>query len=186
MHRPDDPIANSHLVPLTVGSAPARFEAWDEAIRGRAYELWSTIGNRDAGRTYLLLKAEWGEEAALPAAATIRGWAREEAWAARADADLEHSHGRTVYELQVGWLAALQLAQQTLLDGMSGAFDNLPFGGAGRLKAAETTLRVIERAGLLAVLPQRPEPEIDASASREEREAHARATLIQRRHQFRG
>jgi hypothetical protein len=119
----------------------------------------------------------------LPTPSTVNRWALDEAWAARADADLERSHGRTLYELQVGWLAALRLAQQTLLDAMAGALDEAPHAGIARLKAAEITLRTIERAGLLAMLPQRPEPEPEDEShlSRAEREARAAERMAARR-----
>lgn len=161
------------LVPMSARQ-PARFESWDDAIQERAFALWSSIGARNAGRTVLLLTRDLGEDAPAPASSTVRRWAHDQAWAAKADADLERSHGRTLYALQVGWLAALQLAQQTLLDGMAGALDDAPGYGLARIKSAEITLKVIERAGLLAVLPTPPEPETSTdSMTREEREAKA-------------
>ena len=96
----------SSLVPLPA-SQPRRFESWDEAVHLRTYEIWSSIGNRDAAQTHRLLQQECGLETPLPAVTTIREWARVEAWSARADADLEHSHGRTFYELQAGWFRRL-------------------------------------------------------------------------------
>jgi hypothetical protein len=151
--------------------------------RERCYELWSTLGGRDSARTTRLLAAET-ENAPVPAAASIRRWSAAEAWTARADADLERSHGRTLYELQVGWLAGLRLAQKVLLDGMTGDFDDLPMGGASRLKAAEIALRVIERAGLLALLPQAEAKERTnnwESMTLEEQEAFLRGELQRRK-----
>src|SRR5215207_6084525 len=132
--------ADFALVPVPQ-HAPARFEPWPDETRERSYEVWSTLGGRDSGRTGRLLNAE-ADGAAIPTASTIRRWAAAEAWAAKADVDLERSQGRSVFELQVAWLAGLRLAQKTLLDAMAGEFDDLPMGGAGRLKAAEITLRV--------------------------------------------
>ena len=60
--------------------------------------------------------------------------------------------------MQAGWLAALQLAQATLIDAMTGALDETPHGGGVRIKAAEIVLRTIERAGLLATLPDPAPP----------------------------
>jgi hypothetical protein len=137
-------------------SQPDRFASWPEDIKERCRQLWSTIAFGSGARTVRLLGRELGEGAALPTPSTINRWAIEDAWKARAAASLEESGGRTLYELQMGWLAALQLAQQTVIDGMTGEFDDLPFGGAGRLKAAEITIRTIERSGLLAILPAAP------------------------------
>jgi hypothetical protein len=182
MSIPSSPDAELILIPAPSGQ-PARFERWDDAVVERSYQLWSSIGARNAGRTVLLLARELGEDAPLPTPSTIRRWAVDFAWAAKADADLERSHGRTIYELQVGWLAALRLAQQTLLDGMVGVLDEAPHAGIARIKAAEITLRTIERAGLLAMLPQRPEPEREDEShlSRAEREALAGERMAARR-----
>lgn len=171
------------VVPLP-SNAPARFEPWDETIRTRARELWSSVAFRNGSRTVRLLRQELGDEIDLPTPSTVNRWAVDDAWAAQADADLERSHGRTLYELQEGWLAALRMAQQTLLDAMAGVFDDLPFGGAARIKAAEATLRTIERSGLLAVVPKPPQGEDDvdyASLSTEEKAARAREILHARK-----
>jgi hypothetical protein len=145
--------------PLATGggshtSVPARFESWAPDIVQRSYEIWSTLGNRNASRTEMLLAREADEGTSIPASSTIRKWASAGAWASRADADLETAHGKTLHELQVGWLAVQRLSQETLLDALAGALDGCPHGGAARLKAVEIGLRTIERAGLLAVLPE--------------------------------
>jgi hypothetical protein len=182
MSTPSRPDPERALVPAPAGQ-PARFEPWPQDVQERTFQLWSTLGARNGGRTALLLARELGEDVPLPTPSTIRRWAVDLAWAARADADLERSHGRTLYELQVGWLAALRLAQQTLLDGMAGALDEAPHAGIARLKAAEITLRTIERAGLLVILPQQPEPERrdESQLSRAEREALAGERMAARR-----
>ena len=163
---------------------PARFESYPVEIMERAFELWSTIAGRSGARVARLLSSEFGEETALPTPSTINRWALDDAWTAKADAHLERSQGRTLFDLQVGWLAGLRLAQKTLLDGMVGEFDDLPMGGANRLKAAETVLRVIERAGLLAVLPQAEAQEKTngwESMTLEEQEAFMRDQLQARK-----
>jgi hypothetical protein len=178
---PDRPTPEFALVPLPQ-HPPARFESYPPELMERAFELWESIAGRSGARVVRLLRGEFGEETALPTASTVNRRALTEAWAARADADLERSHGRTLYELQVGWLAGLRLAQQVLLDAMVGEFDHLPMGGAARIKSAEITLRVIERAGLLAILPQAPAQEatVDFDAlSLEEQEAYLREKLQQ-------
>ena len=171
------------LVP-TRAVSPTRFESYPPEIMERAFELWSTIAGRSGARTVRLLRDEYGEGIALPTPSTVNRWALDGAWGSRADADLQQSHGRAVYELQVGWLAGLRLAQGVLLDAMTGGLDDLPMSGAGRLKAAEITLRVLERCGMLALLPQAPakEPTIDwDSLSLEEKEAYMRERLQARK-----
>jgi hypothetical protein len=67
---------------------------------------------------------------------------------------------------------------------MAGEFDNLPMSGAARIKSAEITLRVLERCGMLALLPQPPvqEKTIDWDAlTLEEREAFMREKLRERK-----
>jgi hypothetical protein len=139
------------MSPLTAHTRPARFESWPDDIKIRAFELWSTIAARSAPRTEHLLAQEVGENTAVPAASTIRAWAAAEAWASRADADLAETFGKTLQQLQVTSLAAIALAQSTLIDAMIGALDTAPYGGSGRIKAAEAMLRLAERSGMQLV-----------------------------------
>ena len=169
------PDAGSALQVVAPSSKPARFEAWPDDVKERCRELWSSIGNRNAGRVEWFYGREVPEGIAIPAAITIRQWAREEHWGAWADADLAESHGRTLRELRTGWLAALRLSQETLIDSMTGRLDALPHGGAGRIKSAEVTLRIIAQSGLLAVAP---EPDLTNEAleamTPEEQQRHLR------------
>lgn len=147
--------ADLALVPAPTSAAPlARFQPWPEDVKERCKELWGSIGNRNAGRVEWLYAREVPEGVSIPAAATIRTWAREECWGAWADASLAESHGRTLRDLQTGWLAALCLSQETLIDAMCGRLDDLPHAGAGRIKSAEVTLRLIAQSGLLAIAPE--------------------------------
>jgi hypothetical protein len=98
-----------------------------------------------------LLAQEVGENTAVPAASTIRAWAAGEHWAEKADADLAETFGKTLRQLQVTSLAAMALAQSTLVDAMIGLLDDAPYGGSGRIKAAEVILRLAERSGLQLV-----------------------------------
>jgi hypothetical protein len=171
------------LVPVPK-HAPARFESYPLELMERAFELWSTIAGRSGARVVRLLSGEYEAGTALPTASTVNRWALDGSWTAKADADLARSHGRTLYELQLGWLAGLRLAQQTLLNAMVGELDHLPMSGAARIKAAEIVLRTIERGGLLAILPQAEAQEstIDwNSLSLEEREAYMRDQLQRRK-----
>jgi hypothetical protein len=139
------------LTPVPVVERPQRFAAWPDDIKTRAFELWATVAARSAPRTEYLLAQELGADAAVPASSTIRAWAAAEAWAARADADLAETFGKTLQQLQVTSLAALALAQSTLVDAMIGLLDDAPYGGSGRIKAAEAMLRLAERSGIQLV-----------------------------------
>ena len=152
-HRDDPGLA---LVPLPQNK-PARFEAWPEEAKDRCKALWGTIANRNASRVEWLYSREVPAGTAIPAAATIRRWAHDECWGAWFDRDLAESHGKTLRELRTGWLAALQLSQETLIDAMVGRLDDLPHAGAGRIKSAEVVARLVAQSGLLAVVPE-PEP----------------------------
>jgi hypothetical protein len=139
------------LKPAPVVERPQRFQAWDETIRQRAFELWATVAARSAPRTEYLLAQELGKDAAVPAASTIRAWAAVDDWTSRADADLAETFGKTLRQLQVTSLAAMALAQSTLVDAMIGLLDDAPYGGSGRIKAAEAMLRLAERSGIQLV-----------------------------------
>lgn len=138
---------------VEVLTKPARFTSWPPEIYDRAKALWSTYAGRNAAATERLLQAEVEEGSPVPAAVTIRRWATDDRWHMAADHDLETTRGQTVRQLQVGWLTALELAQGTVIAGMHGLLDDLPYGGAARLKSAELTFRTLERAGMLAKLP---------------------------------
>lgn len=158
---------------VEVLTPPARFAPWPDAIRQRCQELWSTVGGRNCAAVHQLLQAEL-PGAPVPAAATIRTWASEEDWGAAADVELEATRGRTVRSLQSGWLTALEMAQATLLAGMSGLLDSSPYGGAARIKSAELVLRTLERAGMLAQLPDPLPPSEDAMKGLSEKEKSRR------------
>lgn len=166
--------------PVRTSQALRRFEPWPDDIKERCRELWATIANRDATRTEYLLSQELPESTAIPSSVTIREWARENAWAAWADADLDASAGRTLRQLRAGWLRALELAQATLIDSMIGRLDDLPYAGSGRVKAAEVTLRTIGQSGLLAILPppQLPETDDEEAVSPQEQARKMRERLL--------
>ncbi len=74
----------------------------------------------------------------------------------------------------------MKLGQETLIDGMIGRLDDLPYGGAARIKSAEVALRLIAQSGLLAIVPE-PEPKGPGrdwdSVPLEEKEAFLRGEL---------
>jgi hypothetical protein len=139
----------SAITPASPADRPARFEAWPADIKSRAFELWSSVAMGSAPRTEYLLAQECGEGVAVPAASTIRMWAAEDGWAARRDDTLAQTHGRTLRQLQANALMQIALAQSTLADAMAGLLDDAPYGGAGRIRAAEATLRLAERSGVV-------------------------------------
>ena len=142
------------VTPTSAPDRPSHFEAWGEDIKVRTFELWSSIAAGSAPRTEYLLAAEAGEGVAVPAASTIRRWAVEDGWADQRDKNLAATQGRTLRQLQATSLSAIALAQQTMLDAMTGLLDAAPYGGSGRIKAAESILRLAERSGLeLVVAP---------------------------------
>ena len=96
------------------------------------------------------------EGVSIPAAATIRTWAREDDWASWADGQLQRTHGKTLKQLQRSWLQALRLSQETQIDAMLGRFADNPADGAIRIKAAESVQRIIAQAGLMPSLPAEP------------------------------
>jgi hypothetical protein len=152
MTRQDEPTSVMRaLTPAPMVERPQRFAAWPDDIKTRAFELWSTIAARSAPRTEYLLAQELGKDAAVPAASTLRAWAAGEEWSARADADLAETFGKTLRQLQVTSLAAIALAQSTLVDAMVGLLDDAPYGGSGRVKAAEAMLRLAERSQIQLV-----------------------------------
>jgi hypothetical protein len=97
---------------------------------------------------------ETPEGVAISFPITIRQWAREGCCGDWADAGLAESHDKTLRELQTGWLSALRLSRATLIDAMTGRLDDLPNARAGRLKAAEVTLRMIAQPEVLAIVPE--------------------------------
>ena len=167
------------LTPTPSAEPPALFHPWPDDVKERCKELWSTLGNRSAGRVEYLYGREVPQGTAIPAASTIRMWAREDAWEEWANADLATSQGKTLHQLQVGWLRALQLSQDVQLDILAGMYDDNPAAAAVKAKVAESVQRVIAHAGLLAVLPAEPEPsgEQKRQLSLQERSRRMRETI---------
>ena len=150
----DDPVRERALrtiSPAPPSERPARFAAWSDDIKARSFELWSTLAAGSAPRVEHLLAQEADEGAAVPAASTIRAWAAADGWAAQRDANWAQTQGRTLRQLQALSLAGLTLAVETMLDAMSGALDSAPYGGAGRVRAAEAMLKLGERSGIRLV-----------------------------------
>jgi hypothetical protein len=165
----------------TSDARPLRFEAWPDDTRHRAFELWSSIAVGSAPRVEHLLAQEAGEGVAVPAASTIRAWAAADGWAAQRDADRAQTHGRTLRGLQAGFLSAVVLAENTMLDAMVGLLDSAPYGGSGRIKAAEAVLRLAERSGLRFVVTemelQPPTADNDKDLSLDQRARRMRAMM---------
>ena len=178
LDRPEPALAP---IATTQHDRPARFEAWGRDIKARCYELWSTLGNRNAGRVEWLLGRETPEGVSIPAGVTIRAWAREEDWEGKANGDLTRTRGRTLRQLQITWLRALELSQEVQIDAMLGRFDDNPQAGAVRVKAAESVQRVVAQAGLLALVPpDDDEPDqTEGAVSLDARRRRAREKLLE-------
>src|ERR671917_369034 len=97
---PAKPVTGT-IVPL-----PSLVPAPPEIVE-RAYELWSTVGGRNASATRRLLEAEAEDGDAVPTDRAIRKWAKEHGWHERADLQLRETAGNTDYELGVKWRALL-------------------------------------------------------------------------------
>ena len=154
---------------VEVVTAPARFTAWPDDMKQRAQDFWSTVGGRNCSTVHQLLQAE-SPDLPVPTASTICRWKDAEAWHIAADELLESTRDRTLRELKVGWLTAQQLALGTVLAGLQGLLDDLPYGGSARLKSAELVIRKMEKGGLLALLPDPlpPDPSTMAKLSPKE------------------
>jgi hypothetical protein len=166
------------LVPV-VQHAPAQFEAWPDDVRERCRELWSSVGNRNASRVEWLYAREVTEGVSVPAAATIRTWARADDWESWANGELQRTLGKTFKQLQRTWLQALLLSQEVQLDILAGMYDDNPTAAAVKAKVAESVQRIIAQAGLLPSLPAAPaDVAVDFDAlSLEEQEAMMREAL---------
>jgi hypothetical protein len=159
----------------------ARFAAHSGDVRERSYHLWSSVAGRNAVLTASLLQREAEDGTPIPAGSTVRRWAAEEDWDARADADLTQTSGRTLAALRAGWLGALAMAQQVLIAGLAGDLDDLPHAGAARLKSAELVLKTLQTAGATIVPSEsavRP-LEDDSTLSLTQRARRARARLYE-------
>src|SRR5688500_8265786 len=106
---------NDDHVMRAIVPGPSRFAAHPEEVRERSYHLWSSVAGHNASLVASLLQREAEDGTPTPAGSTVRRWAAEEAWDARADADLVQTSGRTLAALRAGWLGALSLAQQVLI-----------------------------------------------------------------------
>jgi hypothetical protein len=159
LYRVLTPEEQGEVVPVRAVAItePEPFTSWPASVRERCRELWSSAGGRNSSITERLLTRESGE-APVPSASSIARWAREDGWADWSDGELQRTAGKTLRQLQAGWLGNLLLAQETLAQAMVGTFDTLPHGGVARVRAAEVTLRTIAQSGLLATLPDAPQP----------------------------
>jgi hypothetical protein len=170
------------VLPTAFASPPARFQAHAPELVERAFHLWSTVAGRNATLTASMLAREVDEGEATPAASSIRRWAVEQHWHARADADLVQTSARTLAELRAGWLGALSLAQQTLMAGLVGDLDDLPHAGAARLKSAELVLKTLQHAGATIVPSESPatRQDDDQTLTLEQRARRMRAMMAER------
>jgi hypothetical protein len=166
--------------PATIVSLPSLVPAPPEILE-RAYELWSTVGGRNAAATRRLMEAEAEDGDPVPTDRAIRKWARESAWAVRADRELPETKDATLYELGVKWRALILGSADVLLAAQTGGYAGREMEGALAVKASEIAMRQVER-GVVPLVVEPPVKPVDTSAlPREEKEAHARSLLVRRK-----
>jgi hypothetical protein len=174
-------MSDDHVL-RAIGPAPSRFVAHPDDVRERSFHLWSTVAGRNAALTASLLQREAEDGTPIPAGSTVRRWAAEEDWDARAEADLIQTSGRSLAALRAGWLGALSLAQQVLIAGLVGDLDDLPHAGAARLKSAELVLKTLQHASA-SIVPSQAEAtpqEDDSDLSLEQRARRQRSRMRER------
>src|SRR5262245_16252063 len=76
-------------------------------VMERAYELWSTIGGRNAAATRRLMEQEAEDGDAVPTDRAIRKWAQQQAWDVRADGMIRETRELTAYQLGVKYRAIM-------------------------------------------------------------------------------
>jgi hypothetical protein len=152
--------------------------SYSDDVIERCFCFWSTIAGRNAEATQRHYQADVEDDEPIPSARTIRHWAVQFRWAARADAEYQDQHSQRLYDLQLTVFNTVEAAAQNLLLVASGAFDDNPHAGLLRLKSSELALRSVER-GVFPVQPKPPLATSDdwASKSLEEREAIMREAI---------
>jgi hypothetical protein len=149
-------------------------------VMERAYELWSTVGGRNAAATRRLLEQEAEDGDMVPTDRAIRKWAQQHGWAVRADRDVGQTKDQTLYELGVKWRALVLGSADVFLRAQTGGYAGREMEGALAVKASEIAMRQVEK-GVIPLLVKPPEIEIETDdLSREEREALARQALVRR------
>ena len=171
----------SHLdTPSTIISLPSLVPAQHE-IKERAFELWSTVGGRNAAATRRLLEAEAEDGDPVPTDRAIRKWAQESAWAVRANHELPETKDQTLFELATKWRALVLGAADVLLAAQTGAYAGREMEGALAVRASEVALRQIERNVVPGVVTRPVEAKSVDDLPREEAEAYARSLNVRRK-----
>jgi hypothetical protein len=177
-HHPDRPTAEHSLVPLPRPTlAPG--ESYPDPMVEHAYEHWSVMRNAEA--VAQMLRNEFGPEVRTPSARCIRDWVHFYAWPARADNDWRRNQGKALFELRAQAVAGFRLGLQNLLLAATGGLPD-PADAATRLKAAELSIRLVERGVIPLAAIEPPTEDIDEShLTRAEREARAAERMTERR-----
>jgi len=157
-------------------------------IKERARILWCTQASGDAAATARLLAKELeGSDEPTPARQTIARWARDEQWAAQADAawaDMA-TRDRTMFELQRLVVNNMVLGEVRKRDVLTGAYDHDTEVGTMMLKASDLAGRTVERVIAALRMPEPPAPQVDDldALERGEREARALGEMATRKRQ---
>jgi hypothetical protein len=158
---------------------PSLVAAPQEMIE-RAYELWSTVGGRNAAAVRRLLIEEADEGDAIPNERTIRQWAKHHAWSVAADEMVRETKDLTQYQLWVRYRAIMLRGADVILKAQTGGYAGNELEGALAVKATEVGNRFIER-GALPVVVAPPSPPIDTEVlSRDEAEAQVKSAMVRR------
>lgn len=154
-------------------------DAWPDAVRDELYQCYKMT--RSAARARRWYQRQVGEDAQIPSARTVQEWARFYDWPALAEAEYRLEYGTLLYETERQSLANYIVALQVEGDILTGAFDDNPLAGALRQKASDTAQRRHERK-IQTMAPKPPEEKTQVvDVPREEGEAKARKTMIQRK-----
>ena len=178
----DEPVQDRNVVTGGIGTI-SRGKPWlacSEESKDQAFTLWATVCGQDSAATERMMQEIAAEGEVVPTRQTVARWAREEGWAERAADGWRNVGGRTVFELRVAMLSNVVLAQRVKRNAMTGAYDENVPAGALRLKAAELSDRLLERAVIALGVPEAPVEAMDESQlTRQEREALANERMAQ-------
>src|SRR5215217_9317468 len=155
----DRPTAERSLMPLP-SQKLSPGESYPDAMVERGFEHWSVTRNAEA--VAQMLRNEFGPEVRTPSARCIREWVHYHGWPARADNDWRSNQGKTLFEMRVQAVAGFRLGLQNLLLAATGGIAD-PAEAVIRLKAAELSIRLVERGVIPLAAIEPPIEDVDES-----------------------
>jgi hypothetical protein len=145
-------MTNNDVDPRATSPAlrPASAVAYEQALKDRAYALWTTICPMNAVAVEIVLLREAREATpdggvvpAVPSAQTIRRWSKEGDWKATYLQHIVHTKERTDRDLQIQAWALKQGVIDTHIEIRAGKYDGNTAAGLLHLKNAEAMARTI-------------------------------------------